>query len=228
MLNVGSCFVLTKQITYVISTTVISEGHLQALFVLICPGKNNNELLSIYYWEYEIFKTLSSFKNTFLYYITLYAKRLSQGSVTCHGNMAKNVNCPKDQYMVVKTASYRGLSGTKTCGLSDDYSCEVDVTCLVKKQCDGQHECNITVNNNLFSDDLCPGLTKYLYFEYQCVTSQTFYSVCGTYVEIKLIITLLRFKKLYAIRFAYKHSFIQLLFTHRHHTAFFQRINVRQ
>ena len=70
--------------------------------------------------------------------------------------------------MVVKTASYRGLSDTKTCGLSDDYSCEMDITCRVKKQCDGHHECNITVDNNLFSDDLCPGLTKYFYFEYQC------------------------------------------------------------
>ena len=47
--------------------------------------------------------------------------------------MVENANCRKDQYMVIKTASYRGLSDTKTCGLSDDYSCEVDVTCLVKK-----------------------------------------------------------------------------------------------
>ena len=102
-----------------------------------------------------------------------------KGSVTCHGNMVKNANCPKDQYMVVKTASYRGLPDTKTCGLSDDYSCEVDVTCLVKKQCDGQHECSITVDNNLFSDDLCPGLTKYLYFEYRCGAKKTVQGVCG-------------------------------------------------
>ena len=96
--------------------------------------------------------------------------------------MTKNANCPKDQYMVVKTASYRGLSATKTCGLSDDYSCQVDVTCLVKKQCDGQHWCNITVDDNLFSGDQCPGLTKYLYFEYQCNdTSETFEGACGTY-----------------------------------------------
>ena len=82
--------------------------------------------------------------------------------------------------MVVKTASYRGLSTTKTCGLSDNYSCNVDVTCVVKKQCDGQHECNITVDNNLFSDHLCFGLKKYLYFEYQCVdTSKTFQGICG-------------------------------------------------
>ena len=40
--------------------------------------------------------------------------------MACHGNMVKNANCPKDQYMVVKTASYRGLSATKTCGLNDD------------------------------------------------------------------------------------------------------------
>ena len=58
--------------------------------------------------------------------------------------------------MVVKTASYRGFSNTQTCGFSDDYSCDVDVTCLVKKQCDGKHECNITVDYNLFSDHLCP------------------------------------------------------------------------
>jgi hypothetical protein len=82
---------------------------------------------------------------------------------------------------VIKTASYRGLSDTKTCGLSDDYSCEVDVTCLVKKQCDGEHECNITVNEPLFSGDLCPGLTKYLYFEYQCIDTKADNYVCGMF-----------------------------------------------
>ena len=45
--------------------------------------------------------------------------------------------------MVVKTASYHGLSDTKMFGLSDDYSCEIGVTCLVEKQCDGQRECNM-------------------------------------------------------------------------------------
>ena len=104
-----------------------------------------------------------------------------KGSVTCHGNMVKNANCPKGLYMLVKTASYRGLSDTKSCGLSDDHSCEFNVTCLVQKQCDGQHECNITVDNNLFFGDLCSGLTKYLYFEYQCGTKKNFASVCGTY-----------------------------------------------
>ena len=99
--------------------------------------------------------------------------------------MVQNASCPKDQNMVVKTASYRGLPDTKTCGLSDDYSCEVDVTCLVKKQCDGQQECSITVDNNLFSDDLCPGLTKYLYFEYQC-TDTSVNSVCGKYSSANL------------------------------------------
>ena len=102
--------------------------------------------------------------------------------MTCRGNMTKNANCPKDQYMVVKNASYRGLSDTKTCGLSDDYSCEVDVTCLVKKQCDGQHECNITVDDNLFSGDICPGLSNYLYFEYQCINTATpSKEICGMY-----------------------------------------------
>jgi hypothetical protein len=96
--------------------------------------------------------------------------------------MIENANCPKDQYMVVKTASYRRLSPIKTCGLSDDYSCEVDVTCLVKKQCDGQHECSITVDNNLYSRNLCPGLKKYLYFEYQCINTATpFNEICGMY-----------------------------------------------
>ena len=94
--------------------------------------------------------------------------------------MVKNANCPKDQYMVVKIASYHGLFGTKTFGLSDDYSCEIDVTCVVKKQCDGLHECNITVNDNLFSGDLCPGLSNYLYFEYQCGdTVKPYREPCG-------------------------------------------------
>jgi hypothetical protein len=100
--------------------------------------------------------------------------------VTCYGDKVKNANCPKDQYMVVKFATYRGLLAPKKCGLSDDYSCEVDVTCLVKKQCDGLHECNITVDDNLFSGDLCAGLSNYLYFEYQCVdTVKPFKELCG-------------------------------------------------
>jgi hypothetical protein len=102
--------------------------------------------------------------------------------------MVENANCRKDQYMVVKTASYRGLPPTKTCGLSDDYSCEVDVTCLVKKQCDGQRWCNITVNETLFSGDLCPGLTNYLYFEHQCIDNATPH-LCGMFdaFDIKLL-----------------------------------------
>ena len=95
--------------------------------------------------------------------------------------MIKNANCPKDQYMVVKTASYRGLSATKTCGLSDDYNCEVNVTCLVKKLCDGEHECNITVDESLFPVHFCPGLSTYLYFEYQCTDNiQRFADICST------------------------------------------------
>ena len=75
---------------------------------------------------------------------------------------------PKDQYMVVKIASFRGLLPPKLCGSSDDYSCNIDVTCLLKKQCDGLNECNITVDENFISSDLCPGLSNYLHFEYQC------------------------------------------------------------
>ena len=102
--------------------------------------------------------------------------------MTCYGEKMKNANCPKDQYMVVKFATFRGLLGTKTCGLSDDYSCEVDVTCLVKKQCDGLHECSLTVDDNLFSADLCPGLSNYLYFEYQCAdTVKPHKKPCGMY-----------------------------------------------
>ena len=102
--------------------------------------------------------------------------------MTCHGEKVKNANCPKDQYMVVKFATYRGLLAPKTCGSSDDYSCEVDVACLVKKQCDGQHECSITVDDNFFSGDRCPGLSNYLYFEYHCVdTVEPYKEPCGTH-----------------------------------------------
>ncbi|XP_028417483.1 uncharacterized protein LOC114541876 [Dendronephthya gigantea] len=107
-------------------------------------------------------------------------QRFVFGTVTCYGDMVKNANCPKNQYMVVKIASFRGLLATKPCGFSlTDYSCELDVTCLVKKQCDGLHECRIRVNDTLFSADRCPGLKTYLYFEYQCVdTVKTYRAPC--------------------------------------------------
>ena len=122
----------------------------------------------------------------FTYAITIISVDITnpnfKGSVTCYGDKVKNANCPKDQYMVVKIASFRGLLGTKTCGLSDDYSCEVDVTCLVKKQCDGVHECSFAVDDSFVSDDLCPGLLNYLYFEYQCVDNvKPYKGFCGMY-----------------------------------------------
>ena len=129
-----------------------------------------------------------------------------KGSVTCHGDRVKNANCPKDQYMVVKFATYRGLLAPKTCGLSDDYSCEIDVTCVVKKQCDGLHECSITVDDNLFSGDLCPGLSNYLYFEYQCVdTVKPFNELCGMY--------------------GYPVSIVLLMVTFNHNQLFLRAVN---
>ena len=96
--------------------------------------------------------------------------------------------------MVVKFATLRGLLGTKTCGLSDDYSCEVDVTCLVKKKCDGLHECSLTVDDNLFSGDLCPGLSNYLYFEYQCIdTVKSYKEPCGMYGHCVIAMVLINF-----------------------------------
>ena len=100
--------------------------------------------------------------------------------MTCHGEMVVNANCPKDQNMEVNFASYRGLPATKKCGLSDEYICKVDVTCIVKKQCDGLHECNMTVDDKLISGDPCLGLSNYLYFEYQCFDAKNSYNgPCG-------------------------------------------------
>ena len=108
--------------------------------------------------------------------------------MTCYAKMVENANCPKDQYMVVKITSFRGLFGPKTCGLSDDYSCEVDATCLVKKKCDGLHECSFTVDDSLFSGDLCPGLSNYLYFEYQCTdTVKPYKEHCGAHMDTSMI-----------------------------------------
>ena len=91
----------------------------------------------------------------------------------------------------MKTASYRGLPATKTCGLRDDYSCEVDVTCLVKKLCDGEHECNITVDERLFPVHFCSGLSTYLNFEYQCTNKiQRFAATCSTYSNITFLLVI--------------------------------------
>ena len=134
--------------------------------------------------------------------------------MTCYGDKVKNANCPKDQYMVVKFATYRGLHAPKTCGLSDDYSCEVDVTCLVKKQCDGLHECSITVDDNLFSGDLCPGLSNYLYFEYQCVdTVKPYKELCGTHgYKSRLVPSRFKYKYLQILLLRYNSSLLAFIF----------------
>lgn len=81
--------------------------------------------------------------------------------------------------MTVKTASYRGLRAGQTCNSTYGYSCSFDVTCSLKRYCDGRNKCNATVNDNLFPPNICPGLSKYLYFEYQCGNTQkSFNEIC--------------------------------------------------
>ena len=92
----------------------------------------------------------------------------SSGSVTCEGNVTTDVNCHKDQVMVIQNAVYGGRSDMKTCGYNEDTNCTVSVTCVVKSQCDGKQKCSINVNQNLFNIDPCPGKSKYLYFEFIC------------------------------------------------------------
>ena len=77
--------------------------------------------------------------------------------------------------MIIKTASYRGLSEGKNCGSHyKNFSCSVDVTCYLKRHCDGRRECNVTVDDDLFlPSNVCAGLNKYLYFEYQCSNNMT-------------------------------------------------------
>ncbi|XP_046858728.1 receptor-type tyrosine-protein phosphatase T-like [Xenia sp. Carnegie-2017] len=96
-----------------------------------------------------------------------------QGSVTCFGEKITNASCPNNQYMVIKKAEYRGLNEGNVCGSSYNYSCSFDVTCHLKRRCDGQRVCNISVDDNLFPSNICVGLNKYLYFEYQCNDTMT-------------------------------------------------------
>ncbi|XP_028402111.1 uncharacterized protein LOC114525101 [Dendronephthya gigantea] len=141
--------------------SVYYKGHGKSLFETWCATYEYNYQLSKKYAINQHIGLSTRCDN--------WNQRFIFGSVTCYGDMVKNANCPKNQYMVVKIASFRGLLATKTCGLIlTDYSCELDVTCLVKKKCDGLHECSMLVDNTLFPSDWCPGLKTYLYFEYQC------------------------------------------------------------
>ncbi|XP_046858413.1 uncharacterized protein LOC124451851 [Xenia sp. Carnegie-2017] len=82
--------------------------------------------------------------------------------------------------MVIKVAKYRGLRNGSICGYSYNHSCSVDVTCDLKNYCDGERECNVTVDDNHFPSNICPGLEKYLYFEYQCnYTSMPYRKICN-------------------------------------------------
>ncbi|XP_046858713.1 uncharacterized protein LOC124452172 [Xenia sp. Carnegie-2017] len=107
-------------------------------------------------------------------------QRFNFGSVTCDGKNISDVSCSNNQYMVIKVAEYRGLRKGSICGSSFDHSCSVDVTCDLKNYCDGERKCNITVDDNHFPSNICPGLEKYLYFEYQCnYTSMPYRKICN-------------------------------------------------
>ena len=92
--------------------------------------------------------------------------------MTCEGHVTTDVNCHKDQVMVIQNAVYGGRSDMKTCGYNEDTDRTVSVTCVVKSQCDGKQKCSIIVNQTLFNVDPCPGKSKYLYFEFICTDPQ--------------------------------------------------------
>ncbi|XP_046857065.1 receptor-type tyrosine-protein phosphatase delta-like isoform X2 [Xenia sp. Carnegie-2017] len=100
-------------------------------------------------------------------------QRFHFGAVTCAGQKIADASCSNNQYMVIKVAEYRGLRNGSSCGLSYDYSCSVDVTCDLKNYCDGERKCDVSVDDYHFSSSICPGLDKYLYFEYQCNDTST-------------------------------------------------------
>ncbi|XP_046862407.1 uncharacterized protein LOC124455832 [Xenia sp. Carnegie-2017] len=107
-------------------------------------------------------------------------RKICNRSVTCDGKNISDVSCSNNQYMVIKVAEYRGLRKGSICGYSYHYSCSVDVTCDLKNYCDGERECNITVDDNHFPSNICPGLEKYVYFEYQCnYTSMPYRKICN-------------------------------------------------
>ena len=69
-----------------------------------------------------------------------------------------NVGCSPTQIMEIVNAEY--YHGD---------SCSLPAACVMKRHCDGQRLCNITVRNNLFNFDPCPGRIKRLRVEYKCM-----------------------------------------------------------
>ncbi|XP_046858188.1 uncharacterized protein LOC124451619 isoform X2 [Xenia sp. Carnegie-2017] len=88
--------------------------------------------------------------------------------------------------MVIKFAEYRGLRKGSICGSSFDYNCSVDVTCDLKNYCDGERNCNVTVDDNHFPSNICPGLEKYFYFEYQCNYTSMPYRIICNLMDVRL------------------------------------------
>ncbi|XP_046858012.1 uncharacterized protein LOC124451446 [Xenia sp. Carnegie-2017] len=113
-------------------------------------------------------------------------QRFHFGSVITFGESLRNANCGKDQYMTVKTASYRVRGNTK---------CFANVTCHVKRHCDGQNKCDITVDDNLFSSlaqYFDSNDNKELYFEYVCMDiKKTFNGNCDLKPSSTILPTLI-------------------------------------
>lgn len=97
------------------------------------------------------------------------------GSVTCEGSRATDINCPPSQVIKITKANYGGYGSIKTCGYNRNYNCLLpSALCYVRRACDGRQNCEVNVTTEEYKYDACPGMKKYLYVEYKCITKSAF------------------------------------------------------
>jgi hypothetical protein len=87
----------------------------------------------------------------------------------------ENVHCSPIQHVVVKSADYGDFnnSGTFNPNANIDIRCSQLTNCQVKSLCGGKRSCELTMNNNLLSQNYCSDTTKQIYTKYTCVDTYT-------------------------------------------------------
>lgn len=90
-----------------------------------------------------------------------------RGKFACQDDVM-NLDCRPSKALTIYSAEYsKKQASVCSRGNNAEYCDPVDKTSLVRKLCEGQIKCSVTVNKSTMGDK-CPTVSKYLNVMYEC------------------------------------------------------------
>lgn len=88
----------------------------------------------------------------------------------CESDGTKDLQCHQFGEVIKIQNAFYGRKRVNVCERKVAYNCVAEGSeDTIKQLCDGREQCQINPSTNVFGDDPCPGIPKYVEIQYACV-----------------------------------------------------------